>query len=54
VRDDALSPARGGGEPRSAGSQHGISPPSTRVERIARIPDVLDGTPPRNSERSDP
>jgi hypothetical protein len=53
VRDDALGPARGGGEPRSAGSQHGISP-STLVERITRILDVPDGTPPRDSERSDP
>jgi hypothetical protein len=53
VRDDALSPARGGGELRSAGSLHGITP-STRVERITRIPDVLDGTPLANSEGSSP
>ena len=46
VRDDALSPARGGGEPRSAGSQYDSAAP-TGVERILRTPDVFDGTPPR-------
>jgi hypothetical protein len=46
VRDDALSPARGGGEPRSAGSQYDSAAP-TGVERILRTTDVFDGTPPR-------